>query len=103
MALLGEVLTGRVDPLRSRAAAAILLLYAQPVTRITIDDIIRDGDQVLLRLGDPPSPMPEPVADALLEYLGWRTNMRTATNRDSRWLFPGRPRPLQPSTLSNLV
>jgi len=45
-------------------------------------------DQVLLRLGDPPSPMPEPVTDLLLEYLGQRTNMRTATNRDSRWLGP---------------
>jgi hypothetical protein len=30
--------------------------------------------------------------------------MRTATNRDSRWLFPGRRagEPLQPSTLSTL-
>jgi len=107
-ALLGQVLTDRTGPLRSRAAAAILLLYAQPVsriTRLTIDDIIRDGGQVLLRLGDPPSPMPEPVADLLFEYLGQRTNMRTATNRDSRWLFPGRRagEPLQPSTLSTLV
>ena len=34
----------------------------------------------------------------LLEYLGQRTNMRTATNRKSRWLFPGRRagEPLQP-------
>jgi hypothetical protein len=42
-ALLGRVLTDRAGPLRSRAAAAILLLYAQPVSRITrrtIDDII---------------------------------------------------------------
>ncbi len=86
----------------------ILLLYAQPVSRIirlTVDDIIRDGEQVLLRLGDPPSPMPEPVADLLLEYLGQRTNMRTATNHESRWLFPGRRagEPLQPSSLSTLV
>ncbi|HWS35340.1 MAG TPA: hypothetical protein VN408_21710 [Actinoplanes sp.] len=107
-ALLGQVLTDRTGPLRSRAAAVILLLYAQPVsriTRLTIDDIIRDGDQVLLRLGDPPSPMPEPVAALLLEYLGQRTNMRTATNRESRWLFPGRRagEPLQPSTLSTRV
>lgn len=79
------MLTDRTGPLRNRAAAAILLLYAQRVsriTRLTIDDIIRDGDQVLLCLGDPPSPMPEPVADLLLEYLGRRSNMRTATNRD---------------------
>ncbi len=70
-ALLGKVLTSQEAPLRSRAAAAILLLYARPLSRITrlaIDDIVRDGDQVLLRLGNPPSPVPEPVAALLLEY-----------------------------------
>jgi hypothetical protein len=86
----------------------ILLLYAQPVSRITqlsVDDVIRDGDQVLLRLGDPPTPVPEPVAVLLIEYLGQRTNMRTATNRESRWLFPGRRagQPLQSRTLSPLI
>jgi hypothetical protein len=48
MTLLGQVLTDQQAPLRSRAAAAILLLYAQSVsriTRLTIDDLIRDGDQ----------------------------------------------------------
>ncbi|WP_406043222.1 hypothetical protein OG799_04065 [Micromonospora sp. NBC_00898] len=86
----------------------ILLRCAQPVSRIirlTIDDIIRDDDQVLLRLGDPPSPVPEPVAALLLEHLDRRINMRTATNRESRWLFPGRRagQPLQPGTLSPLI
>jgi hypothetical protein len=49
--------------------------------------------------------VPESVAVLLLEYLGQRTNMRTATNRDSRWLFPGRRagQPLQPRTLSPLI
>ena len=116
MTLLGQVITDQHAPLRSRAAAAILLLYAQPVSRITRltlddvfrdgdDDVLRDGDQALLRLGDPPSPVPKPVAALLLEYVGQRTNMRTATNRGSRWLFPGRRagEPLQPSTLSTLV
>jgi hypothetical protein len=45
-ALLGQVLTSQHGLLSTRAAAAILLLYAQPVsriTRITIDDVIRDG------------------------------------------------------------
>jgi hypothetical protein len=103
-----HVLTDHTGPLRSRVAAAILLVCAQPVsriTRLTIDDILHDGDQVLLRLGDPPSPVPASVAELLLEYLGQRTNMRTATNRESRWLFSGRRagEPLQPSTLSPLV
>ena len=82
-----------LDLLRPRVAAAILLLYAQPVTRIvriTTDDVIRDGGQVLLRLGEPPSPVPEPVAGLLLEWIGSRDNMNTAANRNSPWLFPGR-------------
>jgi hypothetical protein len=36
-------------PLRPRVAAIIVLLYAQPlsrVARLTIDDVIHDGDQV---------------------------------------------------------
>lgn len=86
----------------------ILLLYAQPlsrITRLTIDDIIRDGDQVLLRLGDPPSPVPGPVAALLLKYVGQRGNMATATNHASRWLFPGRcaGQPLRSDTLSALL
>jgi hypothetical protein len=41
----------------------------------------------------------------LLEYLGQRTNMATATNRESRWLFPGRRagQPLRSDALSALV
>ncbi|MBU3060836.1 recombinase family protein [Nocardia sp. NEAU-G5] len=40
--LLGRILTASDQPLRSRAAAAIVLLYAQPLTRVvrlTIDDV----------------------------------------------------------------
>ena len=56
---------------------------------LTIDDVVRGGDQVLLRLGDPACRrFPEPVADILLAWIDNRTNMNTATNRDSRWLFP---------------
>jgi hypothetical protein len=81
-ALPGKVLTDQQAPLRSRAAAVILLLYTQPlsrITRLTIDDVVRDGDQALLRLCDPPSPVPGPAAALLIEYLGRRTYVRTAT------------------------
>lgn len=106
--LVGTVLIDQDKPLRSRAAALIVLLYAQPLTRVvrlTIDDVIRDSDQVLLRLGEPPSPVPDPVAEILLAWIGQRTNMNTATNRDSRWLFPGRRagQPMHPETLGALV
>jgi len=73
--------------------------------RLTLDDVIRDGDQVLLRLGEPPSPVPAPVADLLLSWIGNRDNMNTATNRNSPWLFPGRRagQPMNPDTLALLV
>ncbi|MEU0588740.1 hypothetical protein [Streptomyces sp. NPDC006132] len=106
--LLGRLLTDHDLPLRPRVAAAIVLLYAQPlsrVVRLTVDDVVHDGDQVLLRLGEPPSPVPGPVADLLLSWIPNRDNMNTATNRDSRWLFPGRRagQPMHPDALSALV
>ncbi|MEU2042282.1 hypothetical protein [Nocardia niwae] len=33
---------------------------------------------MLLRLGEPPSPVPEPVADIVLAWIDNRTNMNTA-------------------------
>ncbi|MEU9015892.1 hypothetical protein AB0D12_40910 [Streptomyces sp. NPDC048479] len=102
--LLGRLLAGHDLPLRARVAAVIVLLYAQPLTRVvrlTIDDVIR-GDQVLLQLGDPPSPVPGPFADLLLEWIDSRDNMNTATNCGSRWLFPGRraAQPMHPYVLA---
>ncbi|MGH3901376.1 MAG: hypothetical protein ACRDTA_24615 [Pseudonocardiaceae bacterium] len=93
MALLGHLLTGHELPLRSRVAGIIVLLYAQRLSRIvqlTIDDVIRSGDQVLLRLGEPPAPVPTTFAKLLLTWINERDNMNTATNPNSRWLFPGR-------------
>ena len=87
---LGRILTGHDLPLRTRVAAAIVLLYAQPLSRIvrlTLDDVIHDGDQDLLRIGEPPTPVPGLVADPLLSWIGNRDNMNTATNRNSPWLF----------------
>jgi hypothetical protein len=87
---LGRVLTDPGLPLQVRVAATIVLLYAQPlsrVVRLTLDDVIRDGTQVL-RLGEPPSPVPAPASDLLLEWIGNRGNMNTATNRDSPLAVP---------------
>jgi hypothetical protein len=49
--LLRRFLTDDQIPLLTRVAAVIVLLCAQPVTRIlrlTIDDVIRDGPEVAL-------------------------------------------------------
>ncbi len=109
--LLRKVLTDDDAPLRSRVAAGLVLLYAQPVSRIvrlTLDDIVTDDqhdEQVLLRLGTPPSPVPQPFAALLLAYAANRANMRTATNPSSPWLFPGRRagQPLSAAHLAALV
>ena len=48
---------------------------------------------------------PGPVADLLLSWIDKRDNMNTATNRNSRWLFPGRRagQPMHSDSLAALV
>lgn len=104
LALIGQALTDDSIALRTRVAACLLLLFAQPITRIvklTIDDVLYDGPDLYLRLGNPPTPIPAPLSGMLLELLDTRANMNTATNPDSRWLFPGGRvgQPLTPGAL----
>jgi hypothetical protein len=60
LALIHRFLTDKRIELRTRVAGCLLLLYAQPVSRLarlTLDDIITGDDgQVFIRLGDPPTP-----------------------------------------------
>ncbi len=61
---------------------------------------------VLLRLGEPPVPVPEPFASLPPEHTAaHRGNMNTAANPHARWLFPGHRagEPLHPSSLLALV
>jgi hypothetical protein len=46
-----------------------------------------------------------PFAELLLAWISERDNMNTATNPDSRWLFPGRRarQPMHPESLAALV
>lgn len=106
--VLGRLLTDQDIPKNLRVAGVIVLLYAQPITRIvrlTVDDVVHDGEAVLLRLGEPASPVPEPAASLLLECIADRDHMNTATNQASRWLFPGRRsgQPFRPDHLSALL
>ncbi|WP_406529674.1 hypothetical protein [Streptomyces sp. I8-5] len=106
--LIGHLLTDPDLPLRTRVAGVIVLLYAQPlsrVVRLTLDDIGHSNDQTLLRLGEPPSPVPEPLAELLHRWISSRDNMNTATNHASRWLFPGRRagQPMHPDALASLI
>jgi len=102
--LIRRIHAGEEMDLTERVAALLVLLYAQPlskVTRLTIDDIIINDEQMFIRLGDPPAPVPQPFDNLITQYLAARPNLTTATNPNSRWLFPGRRagQPLHPTTI----
>lgn len=93
LATIRRLLTKDDIPLLTRVAATLMLLYAQPLTRIlrlTIDDVLHQDNEVSIRLGDPPTPIPPPFAGLLRTHIDHRLNLTTATNPDARWLFPGR-------------
>jgi integrase len=90
--------------LRDRVVALLILLYAQPVTkiiRLTTSDITHHDGTLLIRLGDPPAPVPQPFATLIARYLDARPNLVTATNPGSQLLFPGRRagQPMHPTSL----
>lgn len=73
-------------------AAVLLLLYAQPVTRICsirMDEVSISVDGLEIRFGKDWVPVPEPFAELIREYASNRPNMNTASNPHSNWLFPG--------------
>lgn len=94
--LLRQLILDHDGALVPRVTACIRLLCAQPlihIRAITLDDIVRDEHgAIALRLGDPPSPVPEPFAPLLLQLAAQRPE--TASDR---WLFTGRTisRPLR--------
>ncbi len=105
LALLRQFLTTDEEPAAYRLAAVLLLLYAQPVTRMArlrLVDIEEADGTVSLRLGDEAAVLPAPVAALLQQHLSTRANVSTAANVDSPWLFPGY-RPGQPLHQSYLM
>ena len=104
---LQRVLADDSASLRVRLAACLVLLFAQPVSRIvriTTDDVVHDGLHVALRLDDPPIPVPEPVANLLLDYLQALPASTPAIYQNSPWLFPGRAsQPMNPGTLRDAL
>ncbi|MFD7835246.1 hypothetical protein [Streptomyces sp. NPDC059761] len=104
LAVLRRVLHDETLPLRTRIAASLVLLYAQPISRIvrlTTEDVIDDGSALMVRLGDPPSPLPGPVASLVRAYLAEQPRLARASSRSTAWLFPGRQRgrPMDPTSL----
>jgi hypothetical protein len=94
-------------PLRERVAGLILLLYAQPLSRIvrmTYTDVLVTGNETFLRLGEPPAPVPQRVAILVREFLEQRSAYR-GPNANTTWLFPGLRvnQPLHYRTLANTL
>jgi hypothetical protein len=76
-----------------RVAGLLVLLYAQPASRITtltVDRVDTAGSGTLLKLGSSPVRLPPPLDQLVTELVerrvGHTATGRTATNR---WLFPG--------------
>jgi len=78
---------------RDRLAGLLVLLYAQPVARIsrlTTGHVTTDGTTVRIRLGPAPITLPGPVADLTRQLLdGKRGHATTGAGHPSPWLFPG--------------
>jgi len=80
--------------LRDRVAGCLILIYAQPLTRIlalSVDDVAADGDRVWIRLGREPVELPDPLAQ-LTATLARNPAGRASTaiaGAAPPWLFQG--------------
>jgi hypothetical protein len=102
---LKELLTGDAESLPYRVAGILLLLYAQPLTKIAAlqaTAVTRVDGETRIALGREPIPVPEPFASQLNYHLHHRPNLRTAGGAiGTPWLFPScRPgQHLDPQTI----
>jgi hypothetical protein len=92
LAWLKELLTGDSESLPYRVAGILLLLYAQPLTKIAAlqtTAIARVAGETRIGLGAEPIPVPEPFASQLNYLLYNRPNQRTTGGAvGTPWLFP---------------
>lgn len=85
LTLLRRYLADEHESVPVRVAACLLLLYAQPpsrILRLTHRDLIEDDGELFIRLGDPPSPAPDPLAQLVRQL--------APTGPEDAWLFPGK-------------
>jgi hypothetical protein len=76
---LGAVLDDEQRPLHLRVAAILLLLYAQPLTRIvrlTADRVSLEDAGVWITFDQDPVAVPEPFAGLVRRYVDARPNMQ---------------------------
>jgi hypothetical protein len=106
VAFIRQVLEDDTMPAGDRVLALLILLYAQPlqtIARLTVQDVFiaEDSGEVSIRLGEPPSPVPEPFAAILTDYLNTRPRRTSSTDPTNSFLFPGR-RAAQPMHTTSL-
>ena len=99
--LLHDPASGSVE---ERAAGCLVLLYAQPLTKIvqlTSGDLIEHEGASQLRLGPTPLDLVPPLAELLRQLPIWKPFGAARELADDRWLFPGKSagRPRHASSL----
>ncbi len=76
-----------------RVAGLLLLLYAQwpaAISRLTVDHIQTNNNEVQVRLGREPIVLPEPLAELVLQVVANRRGKAALGDQGtSPWLFPG--------------
>lgn len=79
--------------IEERAAGCLVLLYAQPLTKIvqlTRDDLTEHNGTPQLRLGPDPLDLVPPLADLLRQLPVHKPFGAARELADARWLFPGK-------------
>jgi hypothetical protein len=91
LALIARLLNDDTLELRIRVAGLLVLLYGQPlarVSRIRVESIHDRGGDISIRLGRDELTIPEPI-DELVEQLARAPQRRTLHDTGAGWLFPG--------------
>jgi hypothetical protein len=92
LAWLRELLEGDSESLSYRVAGILLLLFAQPVTKVAAlrtSAITFAENDLAISLGKEPIPVPPPFANMLAGYVDSRPHLRAAGGlATSPWLFP---------------
>jgi hypothetical protein len=92
LAAIRRLLLDDAVALEEGIAGCLVVLYGQRASRIAalrISDVSCTDAAIRLKLGADWLDVPEPVATLLRHHLRNRSNMTTAANPASPWLFPG--------------
>ncbi len=91
--ILGRLLHDESLELRDRVAGCMVLLFAQPITRLVLlstHDVKQRQGRVFINLGPEPLLLPEPLATLTQQLKEHPTGIATtAGDRSTEWLFPG--------------